>query len=124
MKPLFGAGSACVVLKAKLCFAASRETCFYLRRSGTLRRTEVVLLENKVKMRFNNSIVNERCPVRDRMLVEENTAACMSRGLPTVFLVIDSAPRERQDVITFATEVVLLENKVKMRFNNSIVNSK
>ncbi|MDR2653628.1 MAG: hypothetical protein LBC68_15225 [Prevotellaceae bacterium] len=38
--PAFGAGSACVALNAKLRFAANRETCFYLRHSGTLRRTE------------------------------------------------------------------------------------
>jgi hypothetical protein len=38
--PPFGIGSAYVVLKAKLRFAASRETCLYLRRSETLRRTE------------------------------------------------------------------------------------
>ncbi|MDR1348806.1 MAG: hypothetical protein LBJ63_10380 [Prevotellaceae bacterium] len=37
---LFGAGKACAVLKAKLRFAASLPTCFYLLRSGSLCRTE------------------------------------------------------------------------------------
>ncbi|MDR2653656.1 MAG: hypothetical protein LBC68_15365 [Prevotellaceae bacterium] len=72
----------------------------------------------------NIKIVNEKYSVRNYRSVENNIKICMSRGLPTVFHVIDSASRERQDVITFATVVVLLENKVKMRFNNSIVNGK
>ncbi|MDR2652537.1 MAG: hypothetical protein LBC68_09540 [Prevotellaceae bacterium] len=50
--------------------------------------------------------------VRNYRSVENNTKTCMSRGVAAVFQVSDSNPRERQDVITFATEVVLLENKV------------
>jgi hypothetical protein len=48
----FGTSSACVALKAKFRFAASRETCFYLRRSGTLRRTEEKLPHASDKLLF------------------------------------------------------------------------
>jgi hypothetical protein len=73
----------------------------------------------------NKTIVNKKYSVRNYRSVENNTKTCMSRGLPTVFHVIDSAPRETYScLIIFATKVVLLENKVKMRFNNSIVNGK
>jgi hypothetical protein len=41
------------------------------------------------------------------MSVEENTAACISRGLPTVFLVIDNASRENLGGDYIFTEVVL-----------------
>ncbi|MDR2653629.1 MAG: hypothetical protein LBC68_15230 [Prevotellaceae bacterium] len=43
----------------------------------------------------NIETVNERCPVRDRMLVEIRCTSCFSRELPTVFQVIGSASRER-----------------------------
>ncbi|MDR2653650.1 MAG: hypothetical protein LBC68_15335 [Prevotellaceae bacterium] len=51
----------------------------------------------------NIKIVNRRCPVRDRMSVAPckhsaaqgiDNAVCMSRELPTVFYVIDTASRE------------------------------
>jgi hypothetical protein len=42
----------------------------------------------------NKKIVNERCPVRDRMSVEQGKPFCISRELPMVFQVSDSASRE------------------------------
>jgi hypothetical protein len=42
-------------------------------------------------------------------LVERNAASCISRGLPTVFLVIDSAPRERHTQRFFYQHIVPTE---------------
>jgi hypothetical protein len=42
----------------------------------------------------NKTMVNERCPVRDRMLVERGKQFCNSRELQTVFQVSDGASRE------------------------------
>jgi hypothetical protein len=64
-------GSACGALNAKLRFAASRETCFYLRRSETLRRTKVAGRKLTIKWSIiNREMINRKCPVRDRILVE------------------------------------------------------
>jgi hypothetical protein len=73
---------------------------------------------------LNNPLFLPSLAERGRGRGEKQNASYISRGVAAVFQVSDSNPRERLGDITFATEVVLLENKVKMRFNNSIVNSK
>jgi hypothetical protein len=80
-----------------------------------MKRRKNILETNNCQLKYS---------VRNYRSVEKQNASYISRGLTTVFHGSDNAPRERHDVITFATEVVLLENKVKMRFNNSIVNGK
>jgi hypothetical protein len=86
------------------------------------------MLESQINKENNCQLSIVNCQleysVRNYRSVENNINTCISRGLATVFHGSGNAPRERQDVITFATEVVLLENKVKMRFNNSFLNVK
>ncbi|MDR2653046.1 MAG: hypothetical protein LBC68_12185 [Prevotellaceae bacterium] len=57
----------------------------------------------------NETIVNECCPVRDRMLVERNAVSYISREFPTVFHVIGSASRETHTMI-FLPNVAFLWN--------------
>jgi hypothetical protein len=72
-----------------------------------------MMLESQINKENNCQLSIINCQlkysVRNYRSVENNIKTCISRGLTTVFHGSDSAPRERHDVITFATEVVLLE---------------
>ncbi|MDR2651256.1 MAG: hypothetical protein LBC68_02930 [Prevotellaceae bacterium] len=60
---------------------------------------------------------NKRYSVRNYRLVENNIKTCISRGVARRFFKSATATRANgTKVIMFATKVVLLENKVKMRF--------
>ncbi|MDR1197814.1 MAG: hypothetical protein LBK94_02205 [Prevotellaceae bacterium] len=54
-------------------------------------------------------MVNERCPVWDKTLVESGRAY-MSRGLPVAFQVTDSATRETIGSDYVSTDISFLRN--------------
>ncbi|MDR1197874.1 MAG: hypothetical protein LBK94_02525 [Prevotellaceae bacterium] len=64
----------------------------------------------------STKIVNKQCPVRDKMLVESGTT-CISRGLPTVFHVINSAPRGWYGGDYVSTNIPFLWNETETKPN-------
>jgi hypothetical protein len=71
----------------------------------------------------NITIVNEHCPVRDRMLVEQGKPSCISRELPTVFQVSDGASRELLGGDCVSTDIFRLYETaiIKVLFHNRLI---
>jgi hypothetical protein len=70
----------------------------------------------------NKTIVNEHCPVRDRMLVEQGKPFCNSRELQTIFQVSDGACANRSEVIIFYQHFVSTRRQsLKHYFHNRLI---
>jgi hypothetical protein len=70
----------------------------------------------------NMKIVNEDCPVRDRMSVEQGKPFCISRELPMVPIVHDGASREPYIGMFFYQHFVSTRRQaLKHYFHNRLI---
>ncbi|MDR1198307.1 MAG: hypothetical protein LBK94_04745 [Prevotellaceae bacterium] len=75
---------------------------------------KAIKLERRHNILSKTNNCQLKCPVRDKMLVESGTT-CISRGLPKVFHVINSAPRERYRCDYASTNISFLWNETETK---------